>query len=271
MPFEDFVYQQSGLAIGLLFFAAMVVASEGGYWLGLRKRAGAREAAPESRGARDYMNAVQTAIFAVLGLLLAFTFSMVESRFALRKQALVDEIDAIGTAYLRTELLPEPRRTAAVDLLRRYVDARLASGRPDWYLDSGLKHKTDALQRQAFSDAVAAALQDPRAVTTGLYVQSLNDMIDSQGRRDAVRLDHLPWTAPFLLVAVSIMAISILGYRSGLSSGRSVAGTVVLSLLIALIVSIIRDLDRPYRGLITISEQSMIELRRSMGNGPPAP
>lgn len=79
------------------------------------------------------MNTIQTAIFALLGLLLAFSFSMAASRYENRKQDVVQEANAIGTAYLRTDLLPEPQRSAAADLFRRYTDVRLELARSDWY------------------------------------------------------------------------------------------------------------------------------------------
>jgi hypothetical protein len=128
----DVLYQQNEFVIAALFFAALIVAGEAGYWLGRRASTQASEKT------KEHTSQIQTAVFAVLGLLLAFSFSMAVGRFDSRKQALVEETNAIGTAYLRAQLLPEPQRTAEGDLMRQYVDARLASGRPNWYLDSAL-------------------------------------------------------------------------------------------------------------------------------------
>jgi hypothetical protein len=122
-----------------------------------------------------------------------------------------------------------------------------------------------------WSQAVSASQQDPRSISTGLFVQSLNDMIDAQGRRDAARLNYLPGSAMYLLFAASLLAMGIIGYRTGLEGGQSVLGTVMLALLIALVVLIILDFDHPYQGLISISQQRMIDLRQSMGTGPPGP
>jgi hypothetical protein len=262
----DLLYQQNEFVICLLFFAALVAADEAGYRLG---RGTPAQASEETK---TQTNQIQTAVFAVLGLLLAFTFSMAVSRFDARKQALVEETNALGTTYLRTQLLPEPQRTAEVALLRHYVDARLASARPTWYRDVTLKTQTSDLQQRMWSQAVSAAQQDPRSIPTGLFVQSLNDAIDAQGRRDAARLNYLPGSALYLLFAASILAMGILGYRSGLGGrGRSALGTVMLALVIALVVLIILDFDHPYQGLITISQQNMIDLRQSMGTGAPGP
>jgi hypothetical protein len=278
---SDFLYQQNELLVALLFFIGLIAASEAGYWLGRRRaarastatKAGAHAAtnAQASAATTAHINAVQTAVFALLGLLLAFTLSMAVTRFDSRKQVLLQETNALGTAYLRTQLLPEPQRTATVDLLRRYVDARLASARPNWFQDVPLRNTTSALQQQLWSQAVAAAHQDPRSIPTGLYVQSLNDAIDAQGIRDSTRLNTLPTTELFLLFAVSLLGMGIHGYAAGLGGGRSVGGTILLALLIAVVVTIIIDIDHPYQGLITISQQGMLQLRQSMGNGPPRP
>jgi hypothetical protein len=116
-----------------------------------------------------------------------------------------------------------------------------------------------------------AAKQDPQSNTLQLFVESLNEVITAQGQRDAARLNHLPGSARYLLFAVSALSVGILGYRSGLGNGRSVLGTVLLVLLIATILVIILDIDHPYQGLITIGQQSLIDLRRWMGAGPPSP
>jgi hypothetical protein len=207
----------------------------------------------------------------VLGLLLAFTYSMAISRFDDRKQALTAEVASIQTAYLRTQVLPAELQATEANLLRQYVDVRLASARPDWYLDARLRTQTRTLQQQMWSPAAAAAKQDPQSNTVQIFLESLNDVITAQGQRDAARLNHLPGSALYLLFAVSALAMGVLGYRAGLGSGRSVLGTVLLVLLITTILVIILDIDHPYRGLIEISQQSLIDLRNSMGSGAPSP
>ena len=263
---NEFLYQQNEFMVMLVIFLILVATGEGSYLLAQRRRASKTHETTEAT--QTHLSEVQTAIFAVLGLLLAFTFSMAVSRFDSRKQALVEETNAIGTAYLRIQLLPPGQQAAAAEHLRQYVDARLASARPNWYLDTGLRDETSRLQQGLWTQAVAAAQQDPRSVSAGLYVQSLNDMFDAQSTRDAARLNQLPATGLYLLLAISVVAVGTLGYRAGLGSGRSLVGAVLLSLVIALLIGIIIDLDHPYQGLITISQQGLIQLRQSMGNSP---
>lgn len=253
------LYQQDEFLVILLFAAVLVAVGEIGFYLGRRER----ELAGTDVG--THVNEIGTAMFAIVGLLLAFTVAMAVSRFDARKQALVVETSAIRTTYLRAQLLPEPERSAEIGLLRHYTDARLASASPTWYLNEPLKRRTTDLQQQMWAQAVAASAQDSHSISTGLFVQALNDMIEAQGARDAARLNVLPGTVLYLLSATSVLATSILGYRAGLARTRSVLGNVMLALLIAVVILIILDLDRPYRGFITISQQELIQLRQSMG------
>ncbi len=263
MPANDIFHQLNEFVVAALMFLILIGAGEVGYLLARRRRAGRKnETAAETH---EHLNEIQTAIFAVLGLLLAFTFAMAVSRFDARKQALVDETDAIGTAYLRVQLLPPGQQPAAAAVFRTYVDARLNSARPYWYLDARLKNETNELQQQLWTQGTDAANQDPHAVTTSLYIQSLNDMFDAQSARDASRLNELPTSAIYLLLVISILSTGVLGYRAGLGGRRSIVGAVLLALVITLVVGIIIDLDQSYQGLITISQQALIQLRQSMG------
>lgn len=109
--------------------------------------------------------------------------------------------------------------------------------------------------------AIAATNDDPRPVTTGAFVKSLNDLIDSQGKRNALLQMHVPDVVIMLLFVVFISSGGILGYSGGLSGKRIIAPVVLVSFLITLIVFIIIDLDRPKRGLIQVNQSVMIELQ----------
>jgi hypothetical protein len=263
MPAIDIFHQLNEFLVAALVFLILIAAGEVGYLLGRRQLAGRKNETAVATHA--HLNEIQTAVFAVLGLLLAFTFSMAVSRFDARKADLVEETNAIGTAYLRVQLLPPGQQAMAAATFRKYVDARLSSARHNWFLDVGLRNETSALQQQLWTQGTDAATQDPRAVTTGLYVQSLNDMFDAQSARDAARMNQLPTTVLYLLLAISTLSVGILGYRAGLGGRRSLVGAVLLALVITLVVSIVLDLDQPYQGFIEISQQSMIQLRQSMG------
>jgi predicted membrane protein len=259
MPSDDFFYRQNEFVVGAVFLVTLLAAGELAHQLGRRRR---RNQAPAPA---IHLTEIQTAVFAVLGLLLAFSLAIALSRFDSRKQALVEETNAIGTAYLRTRLLPASEQASAVALFRRYTDLRIASARPGWNLNATLRRQTSGAQDELWSQATTAANLDPRSVSTSLYVQALNTMFDAQSSRDAARLNHLPLTGPLLIFAVSISAIGILGYRTRLEGGRSLVAEVTLALVLAAIVVTIIDLDHPYQGVVVISQDIITQLRQTMG------
>jgi len=119
-----------------------------------------------------------------------------------------------------------------------------------------------ALQNRLWSLAVMATNEDARGVTTGAFVSSLNTLIDSQGKRNALLQMHVPEVVLMLLFVVFTSSGGILGYSSGLSGKRVFAPIVLVSSLITLIVFIIIDLDRPKRGLIQVNQAVMNEIFR---------
>jgi hypothetical protein len=262
-----FLFRQDGWVIALVLFAGCLGAAELGYWLSKR------EIDSDKKLKKEHLSAVQTAVAALLGLLLAFSVSMAVSRFEARKVAVVDEANAIGTAYLRAALLPESQHAELNEAFKRYTDVRLELARPDWYLavSSGALEEQSALQRQLFTAGVAAAELDQRAVTTGLYIQAVNEMIDSAGRRDAGLRNHVPETVVYVIFAACLATLGIMGYASRLSGGRSLAAVVIISAVLAAVVFIIADFDRPYRGVITVSQQPIEAVRQSMEEGLPVP
>ena len=109
-----------------------------------------------------------------------------------------------------------------------------------------------------------AAHDDPRPVTSGAFINSLNDMIDSQGKRSALLQRHVPEVVLFLLFLVFVSSGGIMGYSGGLSGSRVLVPTLMVSFLISLIVFLIIDLDRPKRGIIQVDQSSMVMLKDSI-------
>jgi hypothetical protein len=268
MPAPPFavLFTVSTWVIVVVVFGVCLLAAEAGFLLGRRNaRAGGAK--------KEHLTAVQAAAAALLGLLLAFSVSMSVSRFEARKAAVVDEANAIGTAYLRSSFLPEPQQTQAQRLFARYVDVRLELARPDWYLNAehGLREEEAALQMQLWSQGADVAEMDRRAVTTGLYADALNSMIDSAASRDAGLRNHVPESLIYLIVGVAVVTLGMMGYTSGLTGGRSLVAAVILSLLIAAVLFVILDFDRPYRGILTVSQRSLVEVQQTIERGAPPP
>ncbi len=126
--------------------------------------------------------------------------------------------------------------------------------------------KIVAVQHQLWTLAISATNVDPRAVTTGAFVKSLNDVIDSQDKRNALLQMHVPEVVLFLLFIVFVSSGGIMGYSAGLSGKRVIAPIVLVSFLITLIVFIIVDLDRPKRVLIQVNQSGMTELLQNVND-----
>lgn len=196
----------------------------------------------------------------LLALLLAFTFSMSVSRYESRKQLLVDEANAIGTAYLRSRMLPEPYRGEIAKLTDTYVATRL------WDYRKALNKKEleeanlrcRQLQSQLWTQAEGVAARDPHQVPTGLFVSALNEAIDIAAERDAARQNHMPQRVLIFLFLFGILTVVLLGYGCGLGNHRHLAATATACVLISLVILTIMDFDRPRRGLLTISQTPML-------------
>jgi CDP-diglyceride synthetase len=259
MPSGLFYYiDAQGLAVGL--FLVLIAALASGYWLGRRTRANTDETA------KSQSSTIQGAIIGVLALLLAFTLSMAITRFETRRQLVLDEANAIGTTYLRSKMLPAPYAAQAAAVLRQYVDNRLEfyNAGIDETRFNAANDQVGQLQNRLWAIATAASAQDNRAIPTGLFVQALNDTIDLQAKRLAAARNTVPETVILLLFAVAAATAAVVGYNSGLSNQRRVFAALMLVFLITLIIWVLIDLDRPRRGLILVSQQSMIDLQQTI-------
>ena len=237
--------------------AAFLAAAEGGYRLGarIRTRVGSSEI-PE-------LGTTIGGLLGMLGLLLAFTFGMAGERFERRKTLVIEEANAIGTAWLRTDLIPEPQRTQARDLLRQYTQARLeaadASGR-----DRAIA-RSEQIQVPLWTVTASSAATSPTP-TVALFVAAVNEVIDMHARRLAAALRNpIPPAIFITLYAVAVLVLGALGYARGLTADRSAVATGILSLVLAVVILLILDLDRPYEGLLTVSQQAMQDVRAMMG------
>lgn len=260
---RELLVGQSSLVIVALLFACILAAMEVGSRIGRRSR---QDIGDSFKG---QVNAIQGAVLGVLALMLGFTFSLALQRYDSRSAAAVDEANAIGTAHLRAQLLPPGIRGEADALLREYLDLRVRAGSIDLSRDderAPLLERAATTTERLWQLALLAAEQDGRPVTSGLFIQSLNDMIDAYGRRDAALNRHVPEVVFFLLFLTFLMAGVIHGYANGMERSRARLPTVIMVALIVLLVFLIIDLDRPRRGFIQVNQKSMEDLQLSMAN-----
>ena len=259
MPKELF-YDVDLWLILVASIGVFLLATEAGFLLGRRSQS------TNDDNSKSQIYTIQGAALGLLALLLGFTFAMAMSRYDIRKQMVLDESNAIGTTFLRAQLLPEPTRQEVSNLLRRYVELRLelhAAGNDQKRLREA-RNQAERLQNQLWAYGVAMGEKDPRAVTTGLFLQSLNEMIDLHAKRLNAQENHVPEITLVLLFFVAFMATGLIGYGCGLSGLRNFFVTIISSILIAAVIMVIMDLDRPSRGLIRVSQQRMIDLRDSL-------
>ena len=258
MDQQQLLYGHSSLLITIVLFILIIIMNEVGFQAGryIQNRT--------DDEIKEHTSSIQGSVLGLLALLLGFTFSMSMQRYDNRSQALIAEANAIGTAILRADLLPTAYKEESLSLFDRYVTERIAIGQLDITKKSEREKynkKIVDLQSGLWSLAVVATNEDPRPVTTGAFMTSLNDVIDTQGKRNALLQMHVPEVVLFLLFIVFMSSGGMLGYSSGLSGKRVIAPTVMVSFLISMVVFIIIDLDRPKRGLIQVDQSSMTYLQ----------
>jgi hypothetical protein len=248
----------------LLFVAVCVfisLAVEGGYRLGRwrRVRVADEKEAP--------VGAMVGSILALFAFMLAFTFGMAATRFEARRQAILDEANAIGTTYLRTRLLPEQQRNASGRFLREYVDVRVG-GIKDGSVEQAIT-RSEELHTLLWAEAVRAAEIQPGPITA-IYIQSLNQMIDMHANRVQIGMrSRIPLSIWIGLYSLALLAMASVGYQAGLSATRRSPAMLAVVLAFAGVLGLIADLDRPREGIIIVSQQAMIDLQSQMNTAKP--
>lgn len=240
-----FVLEDLSIALGLL--GLMLVSLEAGF------RTGRRARQDEKAGAGGEVGAVQGAVLGLLGLLLAFSFAGAGGRFLERQDLIVEEANAIGTAFLRADLLDEPHRSELRAALKRYTEHRLqASATLRKGLDPSVHSEVARLHDRIWSAAIAGVAARP-ASTLGV-LPPVNQVIDLHATRLAAGRKHLPSLVLGLLIACSALAVGVIGYGCGMGRRRRAALTVSLAVLISTGLWITIDLDHPRAGFLQLSD-----------------
>lgn len=230
---------------------------EAGYRFGRNRR---KQVEDEKEG---MVGGLIASTLALMGFILAFTFSLCVSWFSGRREIVVTEANAIGTAYLRASLLPDGRGENVRKLLRDYVDARLDVIQT--HDIARVLERSDELQRELWREAEACGRDHPNSIVVGLFIQSLNETIDVHSRRVLVSLQsRLPLPLWLSLYAATFLTMAGVGYHEGLSRSRRSPAVIVLVLTFSVIFALIADLDRPQEGWLRTSQRAIVELRKSM-------
>ena len=254
------LYNYSLLTIFLAGLALIVAASEIGRFLGVRV----------GNQGGDNVSTLEAAVLGLLALMIGFTFAMALSRFEARRDAVLNEANAIGTTALRARLLSEPHRTEVLKLLREYVQTRLDITQRTTSQSELMAaiDRSNALQEALWQHAEAVSAKENGMVPTGLFIQTLNEMIDNQGKRLAALRNRVPNVVPLALFGIAAVASAFAGYGSGFEAKRTRLPVYTTGVVVVAVIMLILDLDRPSAGFIEISQQPMIDTAASIAAFP---
>ncbi len=236
--------------------------------LSLGRRIGSRRLARDGEAAAKGLGALEGAIFALLGLVLAFTFSGALTRFDYRRQLVIEEANAIGTAWLRIDLLPERTREPMRDLFRRYLDSRIETYEkvPDMAAVRAELERSAGLQAEIWDLAVSAAPESGSSAAPMLLLPALNAMFDITTTRTEVSRHHPPPVVFAMLGVLALACALFAGHDMAVSSRLNLLHSVAFALVLSVTVYVIIDLEFPRIGMIRVedSDQVLRELRTGM-------
>jgi hypothetical protein len=220
---------------------------------------------------REPFGVVQGALLTLVGLVLAFGLAMAVGRYDARRSAVVNDANAIGTAYLRAQTLREPVRSLSLPLYAQYADASLLLSRsvPGSPAAKRAIAAESVLQRRLWSLAGEALDAQPTESAPRLYVESLNEMIDLQTTRVSALNNRVPAAILLIEVIGAATALALMALYLAIIS-RGVVTVLLAAGLVTLLLFVSFDLDRPTRGFITIPSTPLIALRASMELAPAA-
>jgi hypothetical protein len=259
-----FVFRLSSVELALVLFAIVFGTTGLGLALGryLRER---------SEHLREPLGVLQAALLGLVGLVLAFGLALAVGRYESRRDAVVNDANAIGTTYLRAQTLAEPVRTRSLELLVRYTDTsiRLSHAEPTTAAQRKAVADGQKLQRELWGLAGQALADAPVASAPRLYVETLNEMIDMQTVRVSALNNRVPGAVLAVEVTFAAVALGLLAFYLGIL-GRSELPVMLAAGLISLLLLVTFDLDRPTRGLIRVPATPLTNLRASMNLLPAA-
>ena len=253
----------SALGFALMLFLGMLILLETGRRLGIRRRP------KESEGERGSLGTLEGAVFALFGLLMAFTFSGAALRFNEKRMLIAEEVNTIETAYLRLHLVPQEAQLALQELFRRYVDSRLETYRrlPNMQAAAMEMAKSKKLQEEIWVEAVAATrLANAHPDAGKLLLPALNNMIDIATTRTMALQIHPPRIIYALLFSLGLICSLLAGYRMASGQHRSWLHIFGFTVITVIIVYVILDVEYPRTGLIRLetADQLLVQVRESM-------
>ncbi len=211
----------------------------------------------------DQLANIQGATLGLLALLLGFSFALAAERFSDRVQLITQEANAIGTVWLRCDLLPDADREATRQVLRAYTGYRIEFyDATETTARARAIAESERLQNSIWTAFVTTAKAAPERAE--ILLPPVNELIDLHGSRVAASRRHMPGVLLGLLVVCSVVSMASVGYGCGVAGKRNVVLTTALTFLIAGTLWAIIDMDHPRKGLIRVGQQPKLDLRESL-------
>lgn len=253
---DNFVATQPLLFMAALLFAGLVAAE----FIGNRSRKFLQRKQPALSAEAAGIDYVLTSVFALLGLLIAFTFGLALDRYETRRDLVVQEANAIGTAHIRSAFAANPVRAELRGLLENYAANRLDYGKAPFDKKPNLARESAELRSILAGVGIAASQSVASPPLAPSLISSVNDVIDVGSEREAINLARVPASVIYMLLGYTFISAFVLGYSQANASVTQRVANRMLFVLLTLALVTIFDLDRPATGAIKVSQQPMVEL-----------
>jgi hypothetical protein len=239
--------------LALALFAALIAARELGYWVHRRRM---REG---DAGREDGFTL--TSVLGLLALLVSFTFSMSLSRYDTRRELVLQEANAIGTTWLRVQLMDASAQQELKTMLRAYVAERIVYGSAKTEREQDESYQRATVIQNNFWTAMARDAASIRGTPLfSLVVSTTNEMFDLAASRKAARAAHIPSRVLVVLLIYTLFVAFLVGYEKGKSRWSS----TMLFVLLLIAAGLILDIDQPVRGSVQVSQQPMLDAQAAM-------
>jgi hypothetical protein len=257
---NHFFHRKNLALIIFILFIVSFLSFEFGYFMGNLSFI------PKDETIRANVSTYLAGLVTLLGLIMAFTFSMASERYQDRKHLMVEESNEIGTAYSYTSLLPEPVIETTRQLFREYLDLRIQYDhiRDDDQKYSDTKNKLQSVHLKIWNAVASEAKNGLNPIYIPIVI-SLNSMRDIADKRNAAMDNRVPEPILWLLLILSVLNMMAIGFGGGMAGHGNTIYAQIINLAICATLYIIIDLDRPTKGIMKIGPNNLMELKESIG------
>ncbi|WP_028978676.1 hypothetical protein [Sporocytophaga myxococcoides] len=257
MTFE-YTYLKELLLI-LAVLALLLVSYYYGFWLG------GKMIGKKGDKHLSLISNIHVGLTGILGVMLAFSFSLSSTRFEYRRQLIIKESMSIGTAFFRAGLLPDTIKNDVRNLLLEYIDARLKFYKDGNTDEDRIKINSESRRLQVKIWSITAIIgKSAPSLNTNVTILALNEMIDVSGNISSSFQNHLPRIIIILLVIVSMCTIFAQGYCHGFSSDKNIRFALLICIVICSILFLIKDMDAPTSGFLRADIYGLLEIKQEI-------